>query len=275
MWDCLTGRGSKLAVRFEGRGTRPLARAFYQHGRLARYVYSLLRACGAAPVPGSRPSHERVPRGERARVSDPAVAHLRVLDGGPPVRAAPPAPDAWIGVAIFLGYYVLLVLVMGVWGRLLARRVSAGNLRRSLRRFNYTLLVARAMIPVWFAFGVFGLGWGEVVHRALGADTLRAAQLPGLLLATLPPMAAWMGLWWSQYPAEIAPARAEHARRARGRPARLRPATLPRILRLQRPPAAAVHRGPGVPHRAAARRVPVRAARPPARPARVCATSSP
>lgn len=122
-----------------------------------------------------------------------------------PQYAQPPGQGAWVGVAIFLGYYVLLVLVMGVWGRLLARRVSAGNLRRSLRRYQYTLLVARAMIPVWFAFGVFALGWGEVVHRALGAaDLLRAAELPGLLLATLPPMAAWMGLLWSQYPAEIA-----------------------------------------------------------------------
>lgn len=121
-----------------------------------------------------------------------------------PQYAHPPARYAWVGVAVFLGYYVLLVLVMGVWGRLLARRVSASKLRRSLRRFNYTLFVARAMIPVWFAFGVFGLGWGEVVHRAIGPDLLRAAQLPGLLLATLPPMAAWMGLWWSQYPAEIA-----------------------------------------------------------------------
>src|SRR5688572_28649396 len=122
-----------------------------------------------------------------------------------PQYAQPPAHGAWIGVAIFLGYYLLLVLVMGIWGRLLARRVSAGNLRRHLRRYNYTLLVARGMIPVWFAFGVFGLGWGEVVHRALGAaDLLRAAELPGLLLATLPPMAAWMGLLWSQYPAEMA-----------------------------------------------------------------------
>lgn len=122
-----------------------------------------------------------------------------------PGTAQPPARGAWVGVAIFLGYYVLLVLVMGVWGRLLARRVSSGNLRRSLRRYNYTLLVARAMIPVWFAFGVFGLGWGEVVHRALGgASLLRGAELPALLLATLPAMAAWMGLWWSQYPAEIA-----------------------------------------------------------------------
>jgi STE24 endopeptidase len=121
-----------------------------------------------------------------------------------PQYAQRPGQDAWVGVAIFLGYYVLLVLVMGVWGRLLARRVSTGNLRRNLRRFHVTLLVARAMIPIWFAFGVFGLGWGEVVHKALGFEALRTAQLPGLLLATLPPMAAWMGLWWSQYPAEIA-----------------------------------------------------------------------
>jgi STE24 endopeptidase len=121
-----------------------------------------------------------------------------------PQYAPRPAHDAWIGVAIFLGYYALLVLVMGVWGRLLARRVSTNNLRRNLRRFHVTLLVARAMIPIWFAFGVFGLGWGEVVHKALGFETLRACELPGLLLATLPPMAAWMGLWWSQYPAEIA-----------------------------------------------------------------------
>ncbi len=121
-----------------------------------------------------------------------------------PHYAQTPSHDAWIGVAIFLGYYVLLVLVMGIWGRLLARRVSATNLRRKLRRYNVTLLIARAMIPVWFAFGIFGLGWGEVVHRAIGTGTLGVAQLPSLLLATLPAMAAWMGLWWSQYPAEVA-----------------------------------------------------------------------
>ena len=38
-----------------------------------------------------------------------------------PQYAQRPTQNAWIGVAIFLGYYVLLVLVMGVWGRLLAR----------------------------------------------------------------------------------------------------------------------------------------------------------
>jgi STE24 endopeptidase len=55
---------------------------------------------------------------------------------------------------------------------------------------------------VWFAVGLFGLGWGHVVEAWLpGAGPYRT---PGILVGTLPAFAAWMGLWWSQYPADRA-----------------------------------------------------------------------
>jgi STE24 endopeptidase len=112
------------------------------------------------------------------------------------------------GAVTFISFYVLMVLVMGLWSRLLTQRVAADNFRRSLRRYNFTLLAMRAAVPAWFGFGVFTLGWGWVVHgllgKVLGGALVESYQLPGLLLGLLPPLAAWMGLWWAQYPAERA-----------------------------------------------------------------------
>ena len=117
-----------------------------------------------------------------------------------------PAPqgDRLRGSVTFVSFYALLVLVMGLWSRLLAQRIAADNFRRSLRRYNHTLLFARAMIPAWFGIGVFALGWGGVVQGVLGTRLTREFELPGLLLGIFPAVCAWMGLWWSQYPADRA-----------------------------------------------------------------------
>ena len=124
---------------------------------------------------------------------------------GPVGQPIAPAP---LGAALFLAFFALLVGVLGLWSRLMARRVMGDNLHRSLHRFNRVMTVARILIPAWFAFGLFGLGWGYLTMSILGpaarwpAD--RPMELPSILLGTLPPFLAWMGLWWSQYPADRA-----------------------------------------------------------------------
>ena len=117
---------------------------------------------------------------------------------GPPDKSP---RDAWPNVALFFSFYVLLVLMLGVWSRMLARRVAADNFHRNVRRFNQVMFAARVMVPVWFTVGVWGLGWGALV-KLLGEGLYRSAA--GMLLGTMPAFATWMGLWWSQYPAERA-----------------------------------------------------------------------
>jgi STE24 endopeptidase len=109
-----------------------------------------------------------------------------------------------LGVGLFLGVFLLLVLAMGLWGRMLARHVRAHDLHRSIARFNRMMLVARMAIPAWFAVGLFALGWGWAVRLAMGSANAWPVELPAVLLGTLPAFLAWMGLWWSQYPADRA-----------------------------------------------------------------------
>ena len=107
--------------------------------------------------------------------------------------------------AIFLGGYALLVLGTGLWSRWLARRMTAPNFGRSLDRFNRVMFVARIIIPVWFIVGMALLGWWRAVTWLLSTSRVDLNQtLVGISIGTLPAFLAWMGLWWSQYPAEIA-----------------------------------------------------------------------
>jgi STE24 endopeptidase len=64
--------------------------------------------------------------------------------------------------------------------------------------------VARALIPIWFGFAVFVLGWGQLVDHLLRPLSRWPVELPGLIVGTLPAFAAWMALWWAQYPADHA-----------------------------------------------------------------------
>lgn len=108
----------------------------------------------------------------------------------------------WPWLLLFIGGYALLVILMGAWSRMLARRVATSNFHRSLRRFNQTMFAARLMVPVWFAVGVWVLGWGPLIAGGIGQDLARSVA--GVIIGTLPAFAAWMGLWWSQYPADRA-----------------------------------------------------------------------
>ncbi len=108
--------------------------------------------------------------------------------------------DARVGLLAFFGFYVLLVVVMRLWSRLLARRVTNLNVSGSLRRFNKMMFVARLFVPAWFGIGLFLLGWGPTVDAT--GKWWPPLQLPGVLIATLPAFLAWAALWWSQFPAE-------------------------------------------------------------------------
>ena len=107
-------------------------------------------------------------------------------------------------LALFCGLYLLMIGMLGVWSRLLARRVASVRLDRTLRYFNRVVLAARFGVPVWFAVGVFFLHWGETVQRLLGPVSKWPVQLPGTIVGTLPALLAWVGLWWSQFPADHA-----------------------------------------------------------------------
>lgn len=129
-------------------------------------------------------------------------------------------PVRWaeeVRLLVFLGGYALLVGVMSAWSRLLARRVGDGYLGVALDRYNRATELARYFVPVWLAVGIFVLGWGRMVFELLefmqpaglprrGAESLSETywRIPGLIVGTLPPFLAWMGLWWAQYPADRA-----------------------------------------------------------------------
>lgn len=123
------------------------------------------------------------------------------MSAPPTTGVASNDPTSRFGPAAFLGFYVVLIVGVRAWSLLLARRLTRENLDRSLRRFGRVLLAARFMVPVWFGIGAFVLGWGDLIHD-LARRFWSPLQLPGVLLGTLPAFAAWMGLWWSQFPAD-------------------------------------------------------------------------
>jgi STE24 endopeptidase len=117
----------------------------------------------------------------------------------------PPVFGVGPSLVLFLGVYALLILGTGSWSRWLSRRVAGVNFRTSLERFNRVIFVARIFIPLWFIVGIGLLGWWQIVERLLATPRVDLTQtLIGVTLGTLPAFAAWIGLWWSQYPAEVA-----------------------------------------------------------------------
>jgi STE24 endopeptidase len=134
----------------------------------------------------------------------------------PRENVAPPPWPVPVRLVLFIAVYAAMVLLMSAWSRLLARRVADDSLGRTLDRYNKATEMARYFIPVWFAVGLFALGWGHVVYNWLATLEPRNLpktawpssepywRIPGMLLGTLPAFAAWMGLWWAQYPADRA-----------------------------------------------------------------------
>ncbi|MGA2232782.1 MAG: M48 family metallopeptidase [Tepidisphaeraceae bacterium] len=117
---------------------------------------------------------------------------------GDPVTMARPAE--------FMAGFAVLILLTAILCRRLAQRVEGGNLNDTLKRFNKLMTVARVAVPIWFFVGVSFMGWGALVNGHLAALELHPDRFdtPGLLVGSLPALLGWMGLWWAQYPAEIA-----------------------------------------------------------------------
>src|SRR5689334_7391081 len=115
--------------------------------------------------------------------------------------ADPQWASAGVRVGVLAGVDVGLVLLMSLWGGLVARRGGGGGrggggyLGRTLDRYNGGTERARYLVRAWFAVGLFGLGWGHVVTSWLPFG--EPYRTPGLLVGTLPAFLAWMGLWWA------------------------------------------------------------------------------
>ena len=125
--------------------------------------------------------------------------------------AEPPPPPLVVpstGVMGLVVGYCLLVAAMGFWGRRVARHsTSYDQLGRRVDGFNLGMAIARGLIPAWFAIGVFALGWrGAVDHllRRWLPGVAGGVVTPGVVVGLFPAMAAWAGLWWSQYPVDRA-----------------------------------------------------------------------
>jgi Zn-dependent protease with chaperone function len=110
------------------------------------------------------------------------------------------------GCAIFLGFYLLMTVVLAVWSRRVARLSHFSQIQRRLRIFNTVIYASRILIPAWLAVGCFMLGWRAQVSMLLWRTPVGRLPLdcPGLLLGCLPSFVTWMGLWWAQFPADRA-----------------------------------------------------------------------
>src|SRR6188768_1120147 len=116
--------------------------------------------------------------------------------------------DQTAAITLFFGLYAAVVIFMAVWSRLLARKVADGRLGRKLDRYNLGNDLARYFVPLWFAAGMFALGWGEIAGGWLAGLTPAGVsaswrsngepywRVLGLLVGTAPALLAWMGLWW-------------------------------------------------------------------------------
>ncbi len=106
-------------------------------------------------------------------------------------------------IALFFSGFVVIVLMMGIWSRLMLRRAGRFDLHRRVSRFNRAMFLARLLIPAWLGVGIFELSWRSFVGQTLGLDAW-PFDLPSLMLGTAPCYLTWMGLWWSGYPIERA-----------------------------------------------------------------------
>src|SRR5262245_2243242 len=99
-----------------------------------------------------------------------------------------PSTSSLLGpqLTLFLGFYGLLIGVLGLWSRPLARRVRGSSLRRQIRYFDTVIFAARIVILIWFGIGLFFLGWGELVSAMLRPLTRYPIQLPQAIVGTLP-----------------------------------------------------------------------------------------
>lgn len=119
----------------------------------------------------------------------------------PPGAALPRGPIDTERLAVFFLGFAALVAIPAAAARWLVRHVPAGRVWTTLRQFHWLTETINFAITVWFAMGLFGTAaWIDAVHALLGPLSAEPFTLPGMLLGPLPPLLAWLGLWWAQYP---------------------------------------------------------------------------
>lgn len=123
------------------------------------------------------------------------------LGAGDPADLSPT-----MALAIFLGGYALLLLGMRAWGYWACRRAIEGS-SGALFRFHQAMNIVRLMVPAWLGIGIYCLNWGSIVQSIVPwfyrwPSLAMHLECPQVILGTLPAMLTWVGLWWSQYPAE-------------------------------------------------------------------------
>lgn len=123
------------------------------------------------------------------------------LSWTPGSSGAPAFADVGRWVPLF-GSLALLILLVGLWSRKAALRLTGRSLSRDMRRFNRLMRLSRMLIPAWFAVAVYLGDWPQVVHRATTGLRGLPLESPRFFLGTLPPLLAWVALWWAFYPIE-------------------------------------------------------------------------
>jgi Zn-dependent protease with chaperone function len=108
------------------------------------------------------------------------------------------------GAVVLIAGYAAIVLSIAVWSRMM-RRIPIRDLQRRMRRYNWVAVLARAVVPAWFAVGVLVFGWKGLIDGILTPFYLDSSRVytPGILLGSLPAALALMGLIWAQFPAEL------------------------------------------------------------------------
>lgn len=116
--------------------------------------------------------------------------------------AGPGSKVDWGLASLIVAGFALIVLLLGVWSRVLTRLVRRTSLHRALHRFHRGLTLARVSVLGWFIVSLAFLGYADVVNHLTAGLRGWPVELPRFLAAILLPVLAWAGLWWAQYPAD-------------------------------------------------------------------------
>lgn len=114
------------------------------------------------------------------------------------------ALSAPLRASVFLGFYALLILGLGIWSRILAATAYRRNTASALFRFSRLFGRMRMLVLAWFAFGMFVLDWAQIIKPLVDHCLRWGVETPQLVVGTLPAVLAWTLLWWAQYPIERA-----------------------------------------------------------------------
>lgn len=106
--------------------------------------------------------------------------------------------------SIFLGFYALLIVALGIWSRIKAATAYRQGTTYALHRFSRLFNRIRLLVVAWFAFGVFVLDWQRLIGPLVDRCMRWGVETPQMIVGVLPPVLTWILLWWAQYPVERA-----------------------------------------------------------------------